>query len=164
MSSYDCSGHLRVRFYNMKTFNNRGRREGAELDSDSVKKVFSTLDPHRDFRELDSPTREELLQDLERTAQQDCSTTSALVIIVSSHGEEDRSGHVLVQCKDESVRVSELLAMFTAERCPGLANKPKLFIFECCRGDAEQTVVVPGGKEKLPPVNKCKCPTVWSSS
>lgn len=163
--SYDCSGHMLVRFYNMVRFQSGSTRRGAEVDSVDVERAFEALDPSSDFQLIESPSRDELIADLDQIASRsDLSKVSGLVLIFSSHGEGAKDGSSLLQCADKKVKISDLMAKFTAANCPGLVDKPKVFIFECCRGNWEQTVVTPGGDEKLPLVFKCKFPrgkTSW---
>ncbi|XP_069994240.1 caspase-1-like [Penaeus vannamei] len=52
-----------------------------------------------------------------------------------SHGEvKTRSNMELVCAKDDRLPTKELWINFTAERCPGLAGKPKLYFIQACRG------------------------------
>ena len=52
------------------------------------------------------------------------------VIIVLSHGDEDG----IYGSDDEVLKTDYILKRFTGDNCPGLLNKPKLFIFQSCRG------------------------------
>ena len=35
---------------------------------------------------------------------------------------------------NETVKIEDILDKFTADKCPSLANKPKVFIVQACRG------------------------------
>lgn len=65
-------------------------------------------------------------------AKEDHSDADCLAVIVLTHGERDGS---LVP-RDSSVfyNVDMLWKPFTADKCPSLAGKPKLFFIQACRG------------------------------
>uniref|UniRef100_A0A3B4CM63 Caspase-6 n=1 Tax=Pygocentrus nattereri TaxID=42514 RepID=A0A3B4CM63_PYGNA len=52
------------------------------------------------------------------------------VCVFLSHGED---GHVYAH--DDKVDIKEITALFRGEQCKSLVGKPKIFIFQACRGD-----------------------------
>lgn len=63
------------------------------------------------------------------------------VLIMMSHGSNvDDSGRVvqggftqIYGIDDVGLPIDEILDRFSAEKCPTMAGKPKIFIFQCCR-------------------------------
>lgn len=65
-------------------------------------------------------------------------------MIITSHGTEDKENHdteiqgvdyenLGEQINYEKVLCTDIKNYFTAETCPHLAEKPKIFIFQLCR-------------------------------
>jgi caspase 7 len=59
-------------------------------------------------------------------ANEDHSRSDCLVVAVLTHG--DHRGDLYA--KDKTYRVDELWFNFTADRCPSLAGKPKIFFIQ----------------------------------
>jgi hypothetical protein len=53
----------------------------------------------------------------------------SLVIIITSHGSENE----LSLANNETVRISEILDVFSNKNCPNLINKPKIIFINSCR-------------------------------
>ncbi|KYN04011.1 Caspase Nc [Cyphomyrmex costatus] len=74
----------------------------------------------------------------------DLNKVDSCFVIVTSHGMEDKENNTEIQGTDyhivsrepnyEKVLCTEICDYFTAEACPQLAEKPKIFIFQLCRG------------------------------
>lgn len=65
-------------------------------------------------------------------AEGDC-----FVFCVLTHGK-----YGAVYSSDEAlIPIREILSHFTAQQCPGLANKPKLFFIQACQGEEIQSPV-----------------------
>lgn len=62
--------------------------------------------------------------------EEDHSKRDCLVVVVLSHGEQNK-----IFCSDSDYRPEDLWNPFTADQCPTLAGKPKLFFIQACRGD-----------------------------
>lgn len=84
-------------------------------------------------------------------AKKDHSRCDCLVIIILSHGEirpfEDESicstilNHDVmshVHASDEAYPVHDLCRYFTNERCPTLANKPKILLIQACQNEKRE--------------------------
>lgn len=65
-----------------------------------------------------------------KVAETDHSQHDCLVIIVLSHGDPGVLYTFDAQYKAESIWMP-----FTADKCPTLAGKPKLFFIQACQGD-----------------------------
>lgn len=68
-------------------------------------------------------------------SKMDHSEADAFVMIIMSHGS---SPDVVYGVDDEPVRVENLTSKFTAAKCPTLAEKPKIFFIQACRGSTEE--------------------------
>ncbi|XP_067051379.1 caspase-9-like isoform X2 [Acropora muricata] len=64
----------------------------------------------------------------------DHSQYDAFVCIIMSHG---TSGDKIMGVDGRTIGIEDLMSEFNAVRCPSLANKPKLFLVQACRGSEE---------------------------
>lgn len=57
------------------------------------------------------------------------------ILVVMSHGRgmERHDSTEVVGIDDKFLATTWILEQFTNEQCPYLMNKPKIFIFQCCR-------------------------------
>ncbi|RXG67880.1 Caspase-1 [Armadillidium vulgare] len=63
--------------------------------------------------------------------QVDHSECDCFVMIFMSHGEQQ-----ILWAKDDNFKPDILFNEFTADNCPSLSGKPKLFFVQACRGDS----------------------------
>nr|AGB84766.1 caspase-1 [Artemia sinica] len=103
-------------------------RNGTDVDRD---KLFLKL------RELDFDvycyndlTLGEIEVVLKALSKEDHTERDTLMITVLSHGEAG-----ILFAKDTCYKPEILWSSFTADRCPTLAGKPKLFFIQACQGD-----------------------------
>ncbi|XP_018056038.1 PREDICTED: caspase Dronc-like isoform X3 [Atta colombica] len=88
----------------------------------------------------------------EFSKRDDLNKVDSCFVIVTSHGMEDEESNTEIQGTDyhiasrqanyEKVLCTEVCDYFTAEACPQLAEKPKIFIFQLCRGKKKQNGVI----------------------
>ncbi|KAL5963490.1 Caspase-8 [Taenia solium] len=111
-------------------FQNRG---GCDKDEKRVEKVFCGLGfLVKVLRNLSSgEMRSELAFIGSKT---DHSAYDAFVAVIMTHGGLGE----LYGVNGDAFPVHQLTLDFTAERCPSLAGKPKLFFIQACRGDDYQ--------------------------
>lgn len=76
----------------------------------------------------------EMLEVAGEFAAKDHCEYSAFVCFLMSHGGECGT---LEGVRGRTIRIDDITAEFTSSRCPSLANKPKLFIIQACRGTSE---------------------------
>ena len=108
-------------------------RPGAEFDEQALEALFEYLSfdveihPNLDSRDM---------RDLVRTtASENHSESDALFVIVMSHGGD----HDTVLGVDQrNITVEEMMSEFKAARCKTLEGKPKVFIFQVCRGSSSE--------------------------
>ncbi|KAK9722439.1 Caspase domain [Popillia japonica] len=69
------------------------------------------------------------------------------ITIVMSHGGGEGNNTYIETTDNKFVTLESIVNEFSNEKCSYLANKPKIFIFQCCRGKDED--VLP--KKRPPP-------------
>lgn len=83
-------------------------------------------------------------------SKEDHSDNDCLVVVVMTHGElvpvynkavDDKDNTILshdlvsfIQTRDEQFALQKVFRYFTNERCPSLANKPRIFLVQACQG------------------------------
>lgn len=104
-------------------------REGSKMDVKNLCETFSSL--LFDVSVHDNLEYSEIKHTIAKLAAQDHSDADCLAVIVLTHGENGllapRDSHILYN-------VDLLWKPFTADKCPTLAGKPKLFFIQACRG------------------------------
>lgn len=104
-------------------------RKGSDVDASSLFQRFQELGFDSDLLNdaSDEDIREKFNEIKEdKKALED---TGCLVVVLLTHGNED---HVFAT--DRSIKIKTLMDNFSAENCPELILKPKVFIFQACRG------------------------------
>nr|XP_012594479.1 caspase-10 [Microcebus murinus]XP_012594480.1 caspase-10 [Microcebus murinus] len=111
-------------------------RPGTHKDAESLRRVFKwlgfTVCKHDD---VTKGRMDEILQ--EQKSHPDHADWDCFVFCVLTHG-KDRE----VYCSDGvPIAIGKILSHFTANQCPRLAQKPKLFFIQACQGKAIQPSV-----------------------
>ncbi|KAG8301675.1 Caspase-7 [Homalodisca vitripennis] len=126
--------------FNQEHFDMKGvhDRKGSQQDCRSLSHSFSRLGFEVEvFLDL---TLARIVTTLDTLSQRDHSDCDCFVLCFMSHGLEGK-----LRSKDDVFDVNLLWERFTAENCPTLANKPKLYFIQACQGHARQkAVLVPG--------------------
>lgn len=126
-------------------------RSSAKHDESNLKQLFDQMGFH--VISYCNLTGEELLEKIKKFSQyKELRNVDSCFIIISSHGNihtqyeiteivgVDRNEENEMQ-NSKTVLCTDILDYFTAENCPHLAGKPKIFIFQLCRGDKKQKSV-----------------------
>uniref|UniRef100_F6RWK2 Caspase-10 n=1 Tax=Monodelphis domestica TaxID=13616 RepID=F6RWK2_MONDO len=139
-------GHCII--FNNFEFQTMKRRRGSCKDADELKSVFEWLGftvkihPNTEKREM-----EDILQQCSTSPEH--RESDCFVCCVLTHGE---SGSVF-SSDEEKIAIRELTSYFKAHRCPGLANKPKLFFFQACQGpDIQESMLLEEDAKISPPI------------
>jgi len=105
-------------------------RKGSKMDVKNLRETFSSL--LFDVIVHDNLEYSEIKNTISKLAAQDHSDADCVVVIVMTHGENG-----LLAPRDSSIlyNVDLLWQPFTADKCPTLAGKPKLFFIQACRGN-----------------------------
>lgn len=129
--------------FNHEKFKNStlGHRNGTEHDLKQLKATFSEIG--YTVQDYTDRTLDQVKRILFEASQDDHSNSMSLIIVMLTHGDYDGYLHV----QDKRILVEELWKPFTADNCPTLSGKPKLFFLQACKG----TLVDPGSfiKEKV---------------
>ncbi|CAK9827133.1 Caspase Dronc [Anthophora retusa] len=137
--------NIHYKYYDKK------HRDSAVHDEANLKKLFEQMG----FQVIPCPdlTGQELLEKVREFSQsKQLRKVDSCFVIISSHGNTNVQYEVteiegvdhnpenkLQNCT--SVLCTDILDCFTAESCPHLAGKPKIFIFQLCRGEKKQKLI-----------------------
>jgi caspase 7 len=103
-------------------------RNGTHNDRDNLRIVLRQLDFEVEVHN-DLPYKE-IERILEQASMEDHSDADCVLVTVLSHGELG----ILYAC-DHPYKPDNLWSHFTADKCPSLAGKPKMFFIQACQGD-----------------------------
>lgn len=103
-------------------------RTGTNVDCENLRQTLDLL--HFDVHIYKDLRFTEIQQQIEKVAKGDHSDADCLLIAILSHGE---LGYIYA--RDTHYKLDAIWNYFTANRCPSLAGKPKLFFVQACQGD-----------------------------
>uniref|UniRef100_A0A1B6DZR3 Caspase-1 n=1 Tax=Clastoptera arizonana TaxID=38151 RepID=A0A1B6DZR3_9HEMI len=103
-------------------------RTGTNADAENLKKTLINLG--FEVRMYYDLTMEELDKVIEKASLFDHTDCDCLLMAVLSHGEQG-----ILYAKNVPYKNDVLWMRFTADKCPTLAGKPKLFFIQACQGD-----------------------------
>ncbi|CAL1675728.1 unnamed protein product [Lasius platythorax] len=88
----------------------------------------------------------EVMDKIKKVSQYDHTDNDCLCIIVLTHGDKKN----MIWAKDIAYKSKKIWKPFTADKCPTLAGKPKLFFFQTCRGNKVDRGIVLSSRTLLP--------------
>ena len=102
---------------------NLNTRVGTNQDRDRLRTILTQLD----FEVVvhDDQTFEQIQRILEETRMEDHSDASCIFVAVLSHGKLDT-----LYASDKAYDRNKIWSGFTADKCPTLVGKPKLFFIQ----------------------------------
>jgi len=103
-------------------------RNGTNSDRDNLRINLRQLDFEVEVHD-DLPFKD-IERILESASMEDHSDADCILVAVLSHGELG-----ILYASDHSYKPDRLWSQFTADKCPSLAGKPKLFFIQACQGD-----------------------------
>ncbi|XP_014470981.1 PREDICTED: caspase-1-like [Dinoponera quadriceps] len=113
------------------------KREGSTKDATKLQKTFSSLGfDTKTYDNLSHKEVTDVLEDL--SSNTDHTDNDCICVIVLTHGLQND----LISAKDVIYKTDMIWKPFTADKCPSLAGKPKLFFIQACRGEAVENSVV----------------------
>lgn len=115
--------------FNHEHFDEHSTRIGTKKDCQDLKECLEKL--KFDVEVCPDYTCNEIQNKIANIAKQDHSKNDCLLIAIMSHGLN--SGFICA--KDHPYKFENIWKCFTANKCPSLAGKPKLFFIQACRGD-----------------------------
>lgn len=103
-------------------------RCGTNVDCENFVNTLRNLGFEvNDFHNL---AHRDIIKNLERVAEMDHTNHDCVLVAVLSHGELG-----LLYAHDTPYKADSIWMHFTADKCPSLAGKPKLFFIQACQGD-----------------------------
>lgn len=110
------------------TIRHLGPRSGTNVDCDNLVATLKNLG--FEVKDYHNFTHANIVKNLEEVARIDHSQHDCLLVAVLSHGESN-----VLYAHDTSYKPDTIWSHFTADKCPSLAGKPKLFFIQACQGD-----------------------------
>ncbi|KAK4327535.1 hypothetical protein Pmani_002016 [Petrolisthes manimaculis] len=121
-------------------------RQGSEKDVQNFKDLFTQMG-YTTVEVLIDAGKMETKRALERFRDQKIlEEVDSLVVIFMSHG---RKGDVFYTSDDEEMTCEEVIESFSNSLCPAVCGKPKLFMFQMCRGQREHIPVETKKDDKI---------------
>ena len=111
-------------------------RRGSQVDENNLRVTWEYL--QYDVRILKNLTASELTRQLMQIALQNHENYDSFVCCILSHGYLDG----VYGTDSKPVKINDIASLFKGNFCPTLADKPKLFFIQACRGDDEDKGVV----------------------
>lgn len=108
----------------------------TKLDIDIIVQTFEQL--RFICWPFENLTAKEIRDVVKTVRAEDHSKYNALVVLVASHGFEK----CVVGTDGHAVYQREITHAFSTVKCPTLANKPKVFVFDVCRGDKRMSGLI----------------------
>lgn len=119
-------------------------RVGSEYDVQKQRDLFKQMG-YKIIRDLDSASNEDTLDALKRFRDDEIhKKVDSLIVIFMSHG---CGKEAFCTSDGKPLSCEEVYSIFSNTNCPALSGKPKLFVFQFCRGDEEHISVYDGKKE-----------------
>ncbi|XP_043666587.1 caspase-1-like [Vespula pensylvanica] len=129
--NYDNRGKCVI--FNHTIFDeNLNERRGTDVDAIRINNVFTKLG--FEVLRYDDLTYMELKDRISTLSNEDHSNSDCICIFVLTHGISEN----LLYAKDVPYSANYIWKPFSADLCPSLAGKPKLFFFQACRGNKWQ--------------------------
>ncbi|XP_078022360.1 caspase-6-like isoform X5 [Epinephelus lanceolatus] len=102
-------------------------RRGTEADRKNLEKRLKEL--KFEVRAYDDLGKKDVEDRLKEAAEADHSDADCFLLIFLSHGDDD-----YVNTFDGDIRIQDITSLFRGDKCRSLVGKPKIFIFQACRG------------------------------
>lgn len=115
---------------------NKMNRKGSSVDRENLRTRLEAL--KFEVKLFDNLKKNEIETIIEKAAQEDHSDRGCFLLVFLSHGEGD-----LLSAYDEDLSIKAMTALFKGDKCPSLVGKPKIFIFQACRGKVYDDPVTP---------------------
>lgn len=119
---------------NNKFFNgtNYSDRHGTNFDEQKLCALFKKL--HFEVKVYKDKDKQEMEKICKDFGAEDHRMYDAFVCIIMSHG---TYGDKIMGVDRRAIGMEDVMSEFSAERCPSLANKPKIFLVQACRGSQQ---------------------------
>ena len=104
-------------------------RHGTEIDAEALKETFQWL--NFEVEVIEECTADKMMETIEIYSSYDHSQYNGFICCLLSHGFQ--SG--IYGTDGKFIFIEDIRTLFTAEICPTLHGKPKLFFIQACRGE-----------------------------
>ena len=126
-------------------FEDGNERIGSQKDAKDLKEMF--LNHKFEVSTYENLKGNEIIELMKEASGKDHSKFNCFAVIVMTHG----NAGVLYGTDHKAVSIdTEIIEPFHGEKCRTLVDKPKLFIFQACRGVREDDGVKQEGTDELP--------------
>ncbi|KAF6216613.1 hypothetical protein GE061_000957 [Apolygus lucorum] len=118
-------------YFGFSKFKFSAARPEVEGDKEIMKKVYENLGFHqKNIRLFENLSDVKLKKEIKKLQKTDYTNFDCIFITVSTHGLKD----YFTTGEETSFRISDFIANFCGENIKSLIGKPKIFLFQCCRG------------------------------
>ena len=145
----NCNPHGIAMIINIETFqeDTSMTRKGSHHDFIKLRETFEQLQyVVLGFEDLTKP---QFRKQLSNVRKMDHDKYDSFICVIMSHGDED--DNVITHDK-KKISKQEILNEFNPQYCSGLIKKPKIFIFQACRGSKNEgitpTAILPETNEE----------------
>lgn len=114
--------------FNHEHFEDWKPRPGTKIDCDKLHQTLTNL--HFNVIIYKDKKRAEIRTIIKKISSKNHIENDCILIAILSHGEHDG-----IQASDSEYSLGSMAMHFTANECPSLAGKPKLFFIQACRGE-----------------------------
>ncbi|KAK2817148.1 hypothetical protein Q5P01_025339 [Channa striata] len=111
-------------------------RHGTNADRDNLQRRLLALG--FEVKSYDNYKQTDVLDKISEAAEADHSNADCFLLVFMSHGEDQH-----VYTHDGKIGIQEITDMFKGTKCKSLVGKPKIFIWQACRGDKHDEPVTP---------------------
>lgn len=111
--------------FNKKSLSSRPE---TDIDSENLSCVLQKLG--FDVQIYKDLHYKNLKKTIKEAADMDHSNNDCILVALLTHGKSNK-----VYASDKSYKLEKIWESFTADKCPTLAGKPKIFIVQACRGN-----------------------------
>ena len=113
------------------------RRTGSQEDVAALHKLFVEVLRWEKPRVCQNLTVDAIKTELNFCTKLHYNGINSFFFFIMSHGTEEG----IYDVNGDIIKCETLLHYFSATNCPGLANKPKIFVFQACRGNMDDNGV-----------------------
>ena len=124
---------------NNEEFDDMKDRKGSTVDANNLDMLFDQLGFKNVIRS--NLKRKEMTEEVMGFAdKKEHASSQMAVVVILSHGEKD----YVLGTDGQRLNTERIIEWFNNDLCPSLQGKPKFFIFQACRGDADDQGVIHG--------------------
>ncbi|XP_063975344.1 caspase b-like [Diachasmimorpha longicaudata] len=127
-------------------------REAAEYDHNNLKELFEQMG-FTVIAKWDLSAADIKKEVVDFSRKPDHSTLDCCFVIITGHGGRSANGDSVISGIDDVevnnpehvISYDHIIDCFSTENCPALSHKPKIFIFQSCRGASSQFAIMDSG-------------------